>query len=75
MTDILEEDGDEYVDTFPISINPYEYQFDSDEALAEWKKKYNILVSLISKNLISHNTVKLCAFSMMWALMPETITC
>lgn len=22
MTDILEEDGDEYVDTFPISINP-----------------------------------------------------
>ena len=42
MTDILEEDGDEYVDTFPISINPYEYHFDSDEALAEWKKKYSI---------------------------------
>ena len=42
MTNILEESGDSYVDTFPISINPYEYHFDSDEALNEWKKKNNI---------------------------------
>ncbi len=42
MTDILEEDGDSYVDTFPISIDPYEYHFDSDESLKEWKKKNNI---------------------------------
>ena len=42
MTLILESNGDEYVDTFPISINPFTYNFDSEEALAEWKKTYKI---------------------------------
>lgn len=42
MTNILEQNGNSYVDTFPISIDPFEYHFDSEEALAEWKKKYKI---------------------------------
>lgn len=42
MTNILEQNGNSYVDTFPISIDPFEYHFESDEALNEWKKKYKI---------------------------------
>lgn len=42
MTTILENNGDSYIDSFPISIEPFEYHFDSEEALAEWKDKYDI---------------------------------
>ncbi len=42
MTTILENNGDQYIDPFPISIEPFEYHFDSEEALAQWKKKYKI---------------------------------
>ena len=42
MTDILEKNQDEYIDEFPISIDPFEYHFDSEEKLAEWKKKNKI---------------------------------
>lgn len=38
MTTILENNGDSYIDTFPISIDPFEYNFNSQEELAEWKK-------------------------------------
>ena len=42
MTNILENNGNTYVDTFPISIEPFEYHFDTEEALKEWKKEYDI---------------------------------
>ena len=42
MTTILENNGDSYIDKFPISIEPFEFHFISDEELIEWKKKYNI---------------------------------
>lgn len=42
MTTILENNGNSYVDTFPISIDPFEYHFDSEEELREWKEKYDI---------------------------------
>ena len=42
MTQILAQNGDSYVDNFPISINPYTYNFSSEEELAKWKKKYKI---------------------------------
>lgn len=42
MTKILESNGDSYLDTFPISINPFEYHFASDEELAKWKDTYKI---------------------------------
>ena len=42
MTRILKDNGDGYVDNFPISINPFEYHFESEEALAKWKNDYKI---------------------------------
>ena len=37
---VLEKNGDKYTDSFPISINPYAFNFSSDEDLKEWKKTY-----------------------------------
>ena len=42
MTKILSNNGDSYVDRFPISIDPFAFNFSSEEALAEWKKTYKI---------------------------------
>lgn len=42
MTNILKQNGDEYINPFPIKTNPYEFLFDSEEELAEWKKTYKI---------------------------------
>ena len=42
MTTILESNGDSYVDPFPISIDPFEYHFNSEEDLVKWKEKYKI---------------------------------
>ena len=42
MTTILENNGDSYIDKFPISIEPFQFNFESEEALAEWKAKYKI---------------------------------
>lgn len=42
MTTILENNGNSYVDTFPISIDPFEFHFGSDEELIAWKEKYDI---------------------------------
>ena len=42
MTNILEQNGNSYVDTFPISINPFEYHFNNEEELKQWKIKYDI---------------------------------
>ena len=42
MTRILRDNGDTYVDNFPISINPFEFHFESEEALAKWKENYKI---------------------------------
>ena len=42
MTTILEQNGDGYIDNFPISINPFEFHFGSEEELNNWKKLYKI---------------------------------
>ncbi len=42
MTLILQNNNDSYCDNFPISIEPFEFHFNSDEKLAEWKKAYKI---------------------------------
>ena len=42
MTNILEQNGDNYNDNFPISTDPFEFRFDSEEKLLEWKKQYKI---------------------------------
>lgn len=42
MTNILENNGNSYIDNFPISIEPFEYHFGSEEELMAWKTKYKI---------------------------------
>lgn len=42
MTNILEANGNEYIDTFPISIDPFEFHFESEEELMKWKENYKI---------------------------------
>ncbi len=42
MTNILESNGDSYVDTFPISIDPFNFNFENEEELMKWKEKYKI---------------------------------
>lgn len=42
MTKILRDNGDTYVDNFPISIEPFAFNFDSEEEISKWKKTYNI---------------------------------
>lgn len=37
---VLDKNGDEYTDTFPISVNPYAFNFSSDEELKKWKELY-----------------------------------
>jgi penicillin-binding protein 2 len=42
MTTILDENGDSYINPFPISTNPFEFNFSSEEELAKWKTTYKI---------------------------------
>jgi len=41
MINLLEKNGDKYVDSFPISIEPFEIRL-SEEETKEWKKSYKI---------------------------------
>lgn len=38
----LEENGDTYIDTFPIKINPLEFTIKDQEKLNSWKKTYKL---------------------------------
>ena len=42
MTNILEANGNSYIDNFPISIDPFEFHFDTEDELIKWKKTYKI---------------------------------
>ena len=35
---VLEKNGDKYIDNFPISVNPFEFKFSTEEGLAKFKK-------------------------------------
>ena len=39
---VLEANGDKYVDSFPIDINPFKFNLENDEKIAKWKKDNNI---------------------------------
>lgn len=41
LINVLEKNGEYYEDTFPVSINPFEFKL-SDKQLSTWKNKYNI---------------------------------
>lgn len=38
----LEENGDKYTDTFPVSINPFRYEFSNETKQKEWLQKYDL---------------------------------
>lgn len=42
MVEVLEQNGDSYVDSFPITNNPYKFTFSDEAKQIEWKKKNNI---------------------------------
>ena len=42
MTNILKQNGDEYINPFPIMIRPFGFVFETEEDLAEWRKVYKI---------------------------------
>ena len=42
VINVLEKNGDNYIDNFPIKIDPYEFRYSSEERILEFKKKYEI---------------------------------
>ena len=39
---LLENNGDKYVDNLPLEIKPYRFKYDNEEKIKEWKKEYSI---------------------------------
>ena len=42
LAEILEKNGDKYIDDFPIAVEPFQYVFSSEEQLNNWKTKFKI---------------------------------
>ena len=42
MLNVLEKNGDKYIDNFPISIYPFAFSFTSEERIERFKKQYDI---------------------------------
>jgi len=42
LAEVLEKNGDKYIDDFPISVEPFQYVFSSEEQLNKWKTKFKI---------------------------------
>lgn len=42
IIELLEKNGDKYIDTFPINIEPFSFTYTSEESQIEWKEKNKI---------------------------------
>jgi len=42
MIYVLEKNGDKYVDSFPINVDPFEFKLSNEEEIAKWKESYKI---------------------------------
>ena len=42
IIELLENNGDKYVDNLPIKVKPYSFTYDNKEKQKEWKREYNI---------------------------------
>ena len=42
IINVLEKNGDRYIDNFPIKLDPYEFKYSSEERIARFKKNYEI---------------------------------
>ena len=38
LAEIFEKNGDKYIDDFPISIEPFQYNFDNEEQMNKWRE-------------------------------------
>lgn len=50
----LEENGDTYIDTFPISINPIKYDFTNEERKKSWLKRYNFDLDTSAEEVLDY---------------------
>ena len=50
----LEQNGDEYIDTFPISINPINFNFTSEERKKSWLKSNNFEETKSAEEVIEY---------------------
>ncbi len=42
LAEIFEKNGDKYIDDFPISIEPFQYNFDNEEQMNKWREDNDI---------------------------------
>lgn len=42
MIKVLEQNGDKYVDEFPVKVNPFEFISSDEEKIKKWKKSNNV---------------------------------
>lgn len=42
MINVLEKNGDKYIDNFPIVLNPYAFTFSKDESINNFKEEYEV---------------------------------
>lgn len=54
VINMLEENEDNYTDTFPISIEPFKYNFTNDERKNAWLKKYNFDVNTTAEEAFNY---------------------
>lgn len=52
IINVLEKNGDKYIDNFPIKINPYEFKLNEEE-LKNWKEKNKINVDLNAEEVFN----------------------
>ena len=50
----LEENGDSYIDSLPISIEPFRYNFSNEERKISWLKKYNFDVNVTVEEVFNY---------------------
>lgn len=51
---VLEQNGDKYLDDFPITINPIQYTFSNQEKIEKWLDKEKIDVSTLAEQALNY---------------------
>ena len=51
---VLEENGDKYIDEFPIEINPVQYNFSTEEKTKKWLEQKELDTNLSAEQAIEH---------------------
>jgi penicillin-binding protein 2 len=54
VINVLEENGDKYIDNFPITINPIQYEFSTEERTKKWLEKKEIDVNSSANDALNY---------------------